>query len=102
MPLFSFSLVVVAAFIHATCNLLSERARQEDPPSSLFTVWVRTHHEQNWFLWAICCTLLSFSPGLAGPAVHETLLFYGVVGIEVDFHLVRLSPILSWTRGSWS
>jgi hypothetical protein len=46
--------------------------------------------------------LLSFSPGLAGPAAHKTLLFYGVVGTEVDFDLVRLSPILSWTRGSWS
>jgi len=42
--------------------------------------------------------LLSFSPGLAGPAAHETLLFYGVVGTKVDFHLVRLSPLLSWTR----
>src|ERR1700686_4876040 len=44
--------------------------------------------------------LLSFPPGLAGPAAHETLLFYGVVGTEVDAYLVRLSPILSWTRGS--
>ena len=46
--------------------------------------------------------VLSFPPGLAGPAAHETLLFYGVVGTEVDAYLVRLSPILSWTRGSWS
>ena len=37
-----------------------------------------------------------FSPGLAGPAAHETLLFYGVVGTEVGFVLVRLSP--RWQR----
>ena len=47
--------------------------------------------------------LFSSPPGLAGPAAHETLLLCGrVVGTEVGIPLVRLSPIFSWTRGSWS
>ncbi len=47
--------------------------------------------------------LFSFPSGLAGPAAHETLPFCGhVVGIEVGIRLVRLSPLFSWTRGSWS
>src|SRR6266853_1277777 len=46
---------------------------------------------------------LSSPPGFAGPAAHETLLLCGrVVGTEVGNPLVRLSPKLSWTRGSWS
>ena len=46
---------------------------------------------------------LSFPPGLARSAAHETLLLCGrVVGTEVGICLVRLSPQLSWTRGSWS
>src|SRR5207253_4906057 len=41
--------------------------------------------------------------GLARPAAHETLLLCGrVVGTEVGIPLVRLSPLFSWTRGSWS
>jgi hypothetical protein len=47
--------------------------------------------------------LFSFPSGLAGPAAHETLPLCGrVVGIEVGIRLVRLSPLFSWTRGSWS
>ena len=47
--------------------------------------------------------LFSFPSGLAGPAAHETLPFCGrVVGIEVGIRLARLSPLFSWTRGSWS
>ena len=39
---------------------------------------------------------LSCPPDLAGPAAYETLLFYGLVGTEVGFVLVRLSP--RWQR----
>ena len=47
--------------------------------------------------------LFSSPSGLAGPAAHETLLLCGrVVGTEVGILLVRLSPLFSWTRGSWS
>src|ERR1700719_536525 len=47
--------------------------------------------------------VLSFSPGVARPAVDQTLLAWSCgVGTEVDHSLVRLSPFLSWTRGSQS
>jgi hypothetical protein len=38
------------------------------------------------------------------PDLQRTklLLFCGVVGTEVGIPLVRLSPLPSWTRGSWS
>ena len=53
--------------------------------------------------WPTSTFLFSFPSGLAGPAAHETLPFCGrVVGIEVGIRLARLSPLFSWTRGSWS
>jgi hypothetical protein len=51
-----------------------------------------------------CDLQLSFPSGLARPAAHETSCYPRpcVVGTEVGVFLVRLSPQLSWTRGSWS
>jgi hypothetical protein len=47
--------------------------------------------------------VLSSTPGVAGPAGHETRLpCGGGDGTEVGNRLVRLSPFLSWTRGSLS
>ena len=43
------------------------------------------------------------SPLTVDHTAHETLPFCGrVVGVEVGIPLVRLSPLFSWTRGSWS
>src|SRR5215471_3747286 len=57
-------------------------------------------------LWCECHLALhtSFPPGLTRPTAHETYFatLPDVVGTEVGIRLVRLSPHISWTRGSWS
>ena len=77
MPLFSLTLVVLAAFIHATWNLLSKRAAAAGSAFVFvysftaciihlpWVIWVLTHHGQSWSLSAAGCILLSAAIHLA-------------------------------------
>jgi hypothetical protein len=47
--------------------------------------------------------LLVPHPALPDLQRMKLLLFCGrIVGTEVGIPLVRISPLVSWTRGSWS
>ncbi|HZE55637.1 MAG TPA: DMT family transporter [Bradyrhizobium sp.] len=106
MPLFSLALIVLAAFIHATWNLLSKRAAAAGAAFVFayslagcviylpWVIWVLTHHEQSWSLWTICCCLLSGAIHLAYSLCLQR--GYQVADLSVVYPVARgTGPMLS-------
>jgi drug/metabolite transporter (DMT)-like permease len=101
MPLFPLTLVVLAAFIHATWNLLSKRAAAAGSAFVFvyslvaciiylpWVVWVLMHHEQNWSLSAAYCIFLS-------GTVH---LAYSLC-LQRGYQLADLSVVYPVARGT--
>jgi drug/metabolite transporter (DMT)-like permease len=106
MPLFPLTLVVVAAFIHATWNLLSKRAAAGGSAFVFvyslaaciiylpWIIWVLTHHELSWSLWAACCIILSGTVHLAYSLCLQR--GYQVADLSVVYPVARgTGPMLS-------
>jgi drug/metabolite transporter (DMT)-like permease len=106
MPLFPLALVVLAAFIHATWNLLSKRAAAGGSTFVFFSslaagiiylpwlIWVLTDHEQIRSLWTTFCILLSGAIHLAYSLCLQR--GYQVADLSVVYPVARgTGPMLS-------
>jgi drug/metabolite transporter (DMT)-like permease len=106
MPLLPLTLVILAAFIHATWNLLSKRAAAAGSAFVFFyslaactlylpwVAWVLTHREQNWSLSAVGCILLSGAIHLAYSLCLQR--GYQVADLSVVYPVARgTGPMLS-------
>ncbi len=106
MSLLSLSLVVLAAFIHATWNLLSKRAADAGPTFvfayNMFAcivylpwmIWLLVYGELNWSLPVAACLVLSACIHLAYSLCLQR--GYQVADLSVVYPIARgTGPLLS-------
>ena len=106
MSLVPLLLVVIAAFIHATWNLLSKRAAEAGPAFVFaynlvacvvyapWVVWVLLHNAQNWNMPIAACMLLSAAIHLGYSLCLQR--GYQVADLSVVYPIARgTGPLLS-------
>jgi drug/metabolite transporter (DMT)-like permease len=106
MALFPLGLVVLAAIIHATWNLLSKRAADAGPAFVFgynlvacvvylpWVIWILTHSELNWSVLVAACLILSAVIHLAYSLCLQRA--YQVADLSVVYPIARgTGPMIS-------